>query len=680
MWIRNLDGEAPRLIEGSDDVSDPFWSPDSKQIACFTSSKLKRVAADGGAVSVICDAAAGGGGTWGANDTIVFAPQPQGPLARVNASNGQVQPATKLDAGKGETHHLYPAFLPGGEAYVFYINSKERGLYVADVDDGDDRERLFDPDPSLPAAAVTPGLYATGHLFYVRDRVLMAVPFDVADRDVTGDPIKVASTVDYEPPGQAAFTVAGNTLVYRARPDPPIATLSWVDRSGKDVARVDMPAGSFRAISLSPDGRLAAMDRSDAQGLSSVWIADLVAGTSERVPAAYWSGEPVWSRDGNQLAFSVAQDSPPNIAVRADRGRGPERRVSRADAVQYVNDWLPDGQRLLYQESSPDTGWDLYMLSITDGATPQRVLKTKANERGARISPDGRWLSYLSDDSGPFEAYVARFPEMEPRAGVDLRRRARVLAARWTRVVLRRAGWNDSRRELRPGRRHGWPCHAAAANRLVLQPVRARRRRAAISDRPPRRSRPHRPARTSIESAEIMRIIAGTNKGRTLKAPSWNGLRPTSDKLRETLFNIVAPDVAGARVLDVFAGTGAVALEALSRGAATAVCIENDRRAVKLIGENRERCGAADRCAIIRGNAGHVLAAPIEGGPFDLIVLDPPYDYGHLEDAVRAAAGQRAAGARLVLEHASRVPPPAPPGLTIARTVMSGDSALTFYA
>lgn len=176
-----------------------------------------------------------------------------------------------------------------------------------------------------------------------------------------------------------------------------------------------------------------------------------------------------------------------------------------------------------------------------------------------------------------------------------------------------------------------------------------------------------------------MRIIAGTNKGRALKAPSWEGLRPTSDKLRETLFNIVAPHVAGARVLDVFAGTGAVALEALSRGAIAATCVERDRRAVQLMEENRERCGAADRCVIIRDAVERALSRPVPGGPFDVIVLDPPYAYTALAEVVAAAATQRAEGAVLVLEHASRVIPPAPPGLVVARTVKSGDSALTFY-
>ena len=177
-----------------------------------------------------------------------------------------------------------------------------------------------------------------------------------------------------------------------------------------------------------------------------------------------------------------------------------------------------------------------------------------------------------------------------------------------------------------------------------------------------------------------MRIIAGTHKGRTLKTPKWEGLRPTSDKLRETLFNILAPRVEGARVLDVFAGTGAVALEALSRGAAAATCIESDRRAAKLIEANATLCGELNRCAIIRDVVERALQRPVPGGPFDIIVLDPPYEYAPLEDAVRQAGTQRAADGIVVLEHATRVTPPAPAGLALTRTVKSGDSALTFYS
>jgi len=177
-----------------------------------------------------------------------------------------------------------------------------------------------------------------------------------------------------------------------------------------------------------------------------------------------------------------------------------------------------------------------------------------------------------------------------------------------------------------------------------------------------------------------MRIIAGTHKGRTLKAPKWDGLRPTSDKLRETLFNILQSRVHGSRVLDVFAGTGAVALEALSRGAVGATCVESDRRAAGLIAENAALCGETNRCVIIRDAVERALLRPLPGGPFDIVVLDPPYDYAALDAAVANAAAQRAADGIMILEHATRVTPPQPAGLSLTRTVKSGDSALSFYS
>lgn len=177
-----------------------------------------------------------------------------------------------------------------------------------------------------------------------------------------------------------------------------------------------------------------------------------------------------------------------------------------------------------------------------------------------------------------------------------------------------------------------------------------------------------------------MRIIAGTHKGRTLKAPRWDGLRPTSGRLRGTLFNILQARIAGARVLDVFSGTGAIALEALSRGAAVATCVESDRRAAGLIAENATLCRESERCVIIRDVAERALLTPLPGGPFDIVVLDPPYDYAHLVAAVADAGRQRAEGGIVILEHARRVTPPQPAGLALTRAVTSGDSALTFYS
>ena len=175
-----------------------------------------------------------------------------------------------------------------------------------------------------------------------------------------------------------------------------------------------------------------------------------------------------------------------------------------------------------------------------------------------------------------------------------------------------------------------------------------------------------------------MRIIAGTLKGRRLDAPGWAGLRPTSDKLRETLFNVLAPRIDGARVLDGYAGTGAVGIEALSRGAAHVTFVERDPRAAALIEQNLRRCGVEDRYAIIR--AGFGASDRIRGGPFDVVFLDPPYGAEELSDALAGAEPLVASGTLLIIEHAKRDAAPGDAGALVrVREIASGDSALAFY-
>jgi 16S rRNA (guanine(966)-N(2))-methyltransferase RsmD len=177
-----------------------------------------------------------------------------------------------------------------------------------------------------------------------------------------------------------------------------------------------------------------------------------------------------------------------------------------------------------------------------------------------------------------------------------------------------------------------------------------------------------------------MRIIAGHLKGRRLRTPTWAGLRPTSDKLRETLFNVIAPRVPDARVLDLYAGTGAIGIEALSRGAAHVTFVDEDPRALKLIEENLRHCGVSDRYAIIRLRLPAGSPQSLPTGPFDLVFLDPPY--GELDLTASIAAVERviAPDGLLVLEHARRRPAPGTAGrLSQTRDLISGDSALAFY-
>jgi 16S rRNA (guanine(966)-N(2))-methyltransferase RsmD len=180
-----------------------------------------------------------------------------------------------------------------------------------------------------------------------------------------------------------------------------------------------------------------------------------------------------------------------------------------------------------------------------------------------------------------------------------------------------------------------------------------------------------------------MRVIAGSLKGRRLRAPTWEGLRPTSDRLRETLFNILSPRIAGARVLDLYAGTGAVGIEALSRGAAGVTFVERDRRARALIAENLAHCGVVDGYTIVQADALRALESLDRAAPFDIVFLDPPYSASERDVArVLSAAGDHLAGGGVVVleRPRRRAVPEAAARLVRSRDVVSGSSALSFFA
>jgi 16S rRNA (guanine(966)-N(2))-methyltransferase RsmD len=176
-----------------------------------------------------------------------------------------------------------------------------------------------------------------------------------------------------------------------------------------------------------------------------------------------------------------------------------------------------------------------------------------------------------------------------------------------------------------------------------------------------------------------MRIVAGRFKGRRLNGPTRDGLRPTSDGLRETLFNVIGPRAEGARVLDAFAGTGAVGLEALSRGAERATFVERDRHAAAVIRQNIAACGAEAMSHVVQDDVLRAFPA-LDDGPFDIVFLDPPYDAGRLDEVVTAASRVTAPGGLLILEHSRRRDAPETAGSFVrARRLVAGDSALAFY-
>jgi 16S rRNA (guanine(966)-N(2))-methyltransferase RsmD len=175
-----------------------------------------------------------------------------------------------------------------------------------------------------------------------------------------------------------------------------------------------------------------------------------------------------------------------------------------------------------------------------------------------------------------------------------------------------------------------------------------------------------------------MRIIAGTHRGRQLQGPQDAAVRPTSDSLRETLFNILGPSVRGATLLDVFAGTGAVGLEAISRGAVQVTFVERDRRAIRVLKENIRRCGAENACAIVNGD---FLSGDLIADRFEVVFLDPPYEMRELDAALLVASECVMPGGRLILEHSRRREAPEDAAaFRRGRVVIAGDSALSFYS
>ena len=412
LWVRPLDQPDARALAGTETAYLPFWSPDSRHIAFFVDGKLKRTPASGGTVEVICDARDGRGGTWGANDVIVFAPYVSGPLQRVAASGGEPKVVTALDTGQGETGHRFPSFLPDGRHFLFVALPVKNANYTISIGSIDDATRT-----SLLTAESSAVYAEPGYLLFPRKNALMAQRFDARRLAVSGEPIALAETPSSVSASFAASRPASassdGTLVYLG--DRLVNTkLRWYDRSGRDVGGLEALEGQYREISFSPDGRRVALSRNTGPHDSDIWIADVDRGGASRFTSAASNNnqEPVWSPDGARLAFVSLRNGPRDLFVKPSNGAAPED-VLYASGNQFkdVRSWSPDGKWIVFEQGDPKTSVDLWMLPMDGERTPKPYLRTPASEQYAAISPDGKWLAYSSDESGRYEIYVDSFPE-----------------------------------------------------------------------------------------------------------------------------------------------------------------------------------------------------------------------------------------------------------------------------
>ena len=403
LLVRDLDALSPRALMGTEGADHPFWSPDSRFVAFFAGDKLKKIDAAGGPPLTICDGiSAARGGSWGIRDVILFTPSPASGIFRV--------PATGASPALVKRPARFPWFLPDGRHFL-YTAGLQGALYFADLDSKAEQRVL---------TADTNALYAPpGYLLFMREGALLAQPFNASSGKTTGEAVPVTEHVgSFVTNSQGQFS-ASQGLADRALLAYTSGTrfevqLTWYDRTGKVVGTLGHPGGSLRP-SVSPDGSMVAVDRADPQtGVMDVWLLNVVRGSETRLTFRQPRNLlPVWSPDGRQIAFNSMR----NLSRRAVSGSGRNGSEELLDSPHGGEariiplDWTRDGRYIVEQiVDDPKTKTDIWVLPLTGDQKAFPYLRTESNEAAARVSPNGRWLAYASDESKRFEIYVQSFP------------------------------------------------------------------------------------------------------------------------------------------------------------------------------------------------------------------------------------------------------------------------------
>ena len=251
----------------------------------------------------------------------------------------------------------------------------------------------------------------TDHIIYARAGTLLAVPFDEAGLEVTGAPVQVLEGVSTSPtsgPAQFSLTRDGSLIYAPGEPTGTDYRVVWVDRTGRATPLIDAPRAYYHAR-LSPDGRSLAVSVNHAN--TSLWVYDTTRGALTRLVSGFNNWYPIWTPDGEQVTFRSDPEGPSDIFWTAADGSGQPERLSDSEFVQIPESWSPDGQTLAFRELSPETGYDIWMLSLDGERAARPFLQSSSNESHAAFSPNGRWIAYTSDESGRQEVYVRSFPE-----------------------------------------------------------------------------------------------------------------------------------------------------------------------------------------------------------------------------------------------------------------------------
>ncbi len=426
IWVRDLSVLEPRPISGTEGASSLFWSPDGRSLGFFTPDKLKRIDLGGGAPVTICDIPVGAGksGTWGALGDILITNIQGVAISRVPAAGGTPANVIEADASRGEIRLNWPWYLPDGKRFLYCVRLRDKSARVMLSEPGKPPRALLSVSSIVQYAE-------PGFLFFARDGALLAQRFDWRSGRLSGEAISIAEHVSYfETNGHASFSVSlSGALAYQSHES--VSRLVFFDRAGRETGAIGSP-GDYLDLWMTRDGRRIYYDRRQPGiGSYDVWSFDLERGVESRItssPETEIAGLEV--PDRRSIIYSATRDAQPQL-YRADLATGREEPLAPGlGTFQIAEDISPEGKTLVYVERTATTPFDIWTLSLSGREKPAVLLKSRFSKDDVRFSPDGRFLSFISDESGRPEAYVMPYPGPGERTRVSSEG-ARII--RWSR-------------------------------------------------------------------------------------------------------------------------------------------------------------------------------------------------------------------------------------------------------
>jgi Tol biopolymer transport system component len=412
LWLRSLSDASAHPLAGTDGAEILFWSPDSRSIAFFTATELKRLDLGGGGPRTVASGFRFISGTWGADDVILYSEPTSNPpslnlLKRVSAAGGA--PAAVSPLGP-EMSYYSPSFLPDGKRFLFSATGRHdaHGIYLGALDGSPPTRLTPDVSPGLywPGASGAFGASRDGGwLVLLRTDNLVAQRLDLAIPALAGEPLSVADDVEF------ASTSWAGLMAYRTGAGSYQRQLAWFDARGSQLETVGEP-GDLSAFHPSPDGRSVAITVGTTGTFDDIWILEVTRGLRTRFTFGQGTHRnPVWSPDGRSLVFASSRSGHLDIYRKSvDGAVGSEELLYADERAKQPWSWSPDGKHLLFTATDPKTKQDLLILPMTGDRKPVAFAQTEFSEAQGVFSPDGRWIAYVSDESGTAEIYAAPFP------------------------------------------------------------------------------------------------------------------------------------------------------------------------------------------------------------------------------------------------------------------------------